>query len=105
MYLKGSRIKLQQQAATVFINHIIDDQQFVALVTFSSDAQILSPLTLINGQASRDNLTSKLPKIAGGSTYICKGLRKGFEVSQTIPPIEFLTTFTIVAFGRCAHTE
>lgn len=52
----------------------------MALVTFSTEAQILSSLTLINGQASRESLIRKLPTIAGGFTYICKGLRKGLEV-------------------------
>ncbi|XP_046718337.1 calcium-activated chloride channel regulator 1-like isoform X1 [Silurus meridionalis] len=79
----GPRITLQRQAATVFLNQIIEEQQFVGIVTFSSEAQILSPLTIIDGQASRDNLIRKLPTIASGGTYICKGLRKGFEVLQT----------------------
>ncbi|XP_053362895.1 calcium-activated chloride channel regulator 1-like [Clarias gariepinus] len=77
--MSGQRINLQQRAATHFLKHIVDEQQFVVLVTFSSDAQILSPLTLINGQASRDSLVNKLPETASGGTQICKGLRKGFE--------------------------
>ncbi|KAM9468703.1 calcium-activated chloride channel regulator 1-like [Clarias gariepinus] len=78
----GSRIKLQHQVAKLFLNQIIDEQQFVALVTFSSEAQILSPLTLIDGQASRDSLVNKLPTTASGGTSICKGLKKGFEALQ-----------------------
>ncbi|XP_053363968.1 calcium-activated chloride channel regulator 1-like [Clarias gariepinus] len=81
--MKGKRIDQQHQAGTLFLHEIIDEEQFVALVTFSSDAQILSPLTLINGQASRDSLVNKLPKTATGGTEICKGLRKGFEALKS----------------------
>ncbi|KAB5550043.1 hypothetical protein PHYPO_G00049120 [Pangasianodon hypophthalmus] len=81
--MHGSRIKLQKQAATIFLNQIINEQEFVALVTFSTEAQILNRLTLIDKQASRDNLISKLPTVANGYTYICKGLRKGLEVLRT----------------------
>lgn len=52
----------------------------MALVTFSTEAQILSQITLIDGPTSRDNLINKVPKTAAGSTYICKGIRKGLEV-------------------------
>lgn len=68
----------------IFLNQVINEKQSVALVTFSSTAQILSPLTEIVGQASRDELIGKLPITAGGGTYICNGLRKGFEVRQTL---------------------
>ncbi|KAF5896863.1 epithelial chloride channel protein-like, partial [Clarias magur] len=80
--MSGSRIKLQQQVAKLFLSQIIDEQQYVALVTFSSEAQILSNLTLIDGPASRASLINKLPTTADGLTYICKGLRKGFEALQ-----------------------
>ncbi|KAF5896864.1 epithelial chloride channel protein-like, partial [Clarias magur] len=79
----GGRIEQQHRAGTLFLSEIIDEEQFVALVTFSTEAQILSPLTLINGQASRDTLVKKLPETAGGYTYICKGLRKGFEALKS----------------------
>ncbi|KAF4085839.1 hypothetical protein AMELA_G00099590 [Ameiurus melas] len=77
--MRGPRIELLQKAATVFLKQIIEEQQFVALVTFSTEAQILSQITLIDGPASRDNLINKLPKTAAGFTYICNGFRKGFE--------------------------
>ncbi|KAK1785902.1 hypothetical protein P4O66_017545 [Electrophorus voltai] len=59
---------------------IIEEQASVGIVTFSTDAAILSGLTLIDGQSSRDTLIAKLPSTAGGSTFICKGLLKGLEV-------------------------
>ncbi|XP_053363631.1 calcium-activated chloride channel regulator 4A-like [Clarias gariepinus] len=78
--MQGMRIQLQKQAATVFLSQIINEKQFVGLVTFSTNAQILNSLTEIDGQAKRNLLINKLPTAASGSTYICKGLRKGFEV-------------------------
>ncbi|XP_046718340.1 calcium-activated chloride channel regulator 1-like [Silurus meridionalis] len=81
--MQGLRISQQHRAATIFLNQIIDEQQFVGLVTFSTDAQILSPVTKIDGPATREKLISSLPTVASGSTYICKGLRKGFELLRT----------------------
>uniref|UniRef100_A0A4W4HG12 VWFA domain-containing protein n=1 Tax=Electrophorus electricus TaxID=8005 RepID=A0A4W4HG12_ELEEL len=73
------RIILQKQASMIFLNQIIEEQASVGIVTFSTDAAILSGLTLIDGQSSRDTLIAKLPSTAGGSTFICKGLLKGLE--------------------------
>lgn len=78
--LKGRRIKQQQQSASVFLNHGIQEQQFVALVTFSSKAKVLSSLTLIDGQATRDRLIHMLPIKANRATNICDGLREGLKV-------------------------
>ncbi|KAI5628687.1 epithelial chloride channel protein-like isoform X1, partial [Silurus asotus] len=77
--MEGPRISLLQKAAEIFLNQIINEQEYVALVTFSNEAQILTHLTKIEGQATRDELISKLPTIASGQTFICKGFRKGFE--------------------------
>ncbi|XP_060799224.1 calcium-activated chloride channel regulator 1-like [Neoarius graeffei] len=81
--MQGSRIKNQHQSATVMLNQCIQEKETVGIVTFSSDAQVLSPLTLIDGQASRDSLINKLPTVAGGYTYICKGLKKGLELLRS----------------------
>ncbi|KAK3558574.1 hypothetical protein QTP86_021651, partial [Hemibagrus guttatus] len=80
--MEGSRIAQQQQSASIFINQWIQEQHFVALVTFSTNAKVLSTLTLIDGQATRDRLINMLPTIAAGSTYICKGLREALKVLQ-----------------------
>ncbi|KAI5607198.1 epithelial chloride channel protein-like isoform X1 [Silurus asotus] len=82
--MKGQRLSLLQSTAGFFLNQIINEQEYVALVTFSSNAQILTPLTKIEGQATRDELISKLPTIASGQTFICKGFRKGFEVRKKL---------------------
>ncbi|XP_073719443.1 calcium-activated chloride channel regulator 4-like [Misgurnus anguillicaudatus] len=78
--MAGSRILRQRQAATHFLQYIIEDQAYVGIVTFSSDASILKKLTRIENETTRKELIKSLPTTAGGGTYICKGLFKGLEV-------------------------
>uniref|UniRef100_A0A8C1MVS4 Chloride channel accessory 1 n=1 Tax=Cyprinus carpio TaxID=7962 RepID=A0A8C1MVS4_CYPCA len=77
--MQGSRILRLQQAATHFLQNIIEDQASVAMVTFSTDASTLSPLTRIDSDTTRERLVTLLPKTASGSTYICKGLNLGLQ--------------------------
>ncbi|XP_067220453.1 calcium-activated chloride channel regulator 4A-like [Chanodichthys erythropterus] len=78
--MKGSKILRLQQAATHFLQTIIEDQASVGIVTFSSDAKTLSPLTTIDSESTREKLFELLPKVAEGWTYICKGLNLGLQV-------------------------
>ncbi|XP_073674111.1 calcium-activated chloride channel regulator 4A-like [Garra rufa] len=80
--MQSSRILQQQQAATHFLRNIIEDQASVGIVTFSTYASTLSPLTTIDSNTMRDNLIKLLPKVASGSTNICLGLREGLQVLQ-----------------------
>ncbi|XP_052473200.1 calcium-activated chloride channel regulator 4A [Carassius gibelio] len=80
--MEGSRILRLQQAATHFLQNIIEDQASVAMVTFSTDASTLSSLTTIDSDITRERLVTLLPKIASGSTNICKGLNLGLQVLQ-----------------------
>lgn len=75
-----------RQAATLFIQKIVEDQAYVGIVQFTQTATILQPLTLIDGTASRDTLVGSLPLSASGGTDICAGVEKGLEVN-TIPII------------------
>ncbi|RXN36776.1 epithelial chloride channel -like protein [Labeo rohita] len=59
----GPRILQQQQAATHFLRNIIEDQARVGIVTFSSSAATLSPLTTIDSDTTRENLIKLLPKV------------------------------------------
>uniref|UniRef100_A0A672LXS4 Calcium-activated chloride channel regulator 4A-like n=1 Tax=Sinocyclocheilus grahami TaxID=75366 RepID=A0A672LXS4_SINGR len=68
----GSRILQQLQAATHFLRNIVEDQARVGIVTFSTEAYTLSPLTTIDSDTTRENLIKLLPKVASGSTYMCK---------------------------------
>ncbi|XP_067221991.1 calcium-activated chloride channel regulator 1-like isoform X1 [Chanodichthys erythropterus] len=95
--MHGSRILRQQQAATHFLQTIIEDQASVGIVTFSTDASTLSPLTTIDSESTREKLFKLLPKVADGGTYICKGLTLGLQVlkndngDETGDEIIFLT--------------
>ncbi|KAF4103938.1 hypothetical protein G5714_014925 [Onychostoma macrolepis] len=80
--MAGSRILQQQQAATHFLRNIIEDQASVAIVTFSTSASTLSPLTTIDSDTTRENLIKSLPKVASGSTNMCLGLSRGLQVLQ-----------------------
>ncbi|XP_077065031.1 calcium-activated chloride channel regulator 4A-like [Siphateles boraxobius] len=77
---RGSRILLLQQAATYFLRNIIEDQAGVGIVTFSTDASTLSPLTTIDNDSTREKLIILLPTTASGSTNMCKGLDLGLQV-------------------------
>lgn len=78
--MRGDRIIRQRQAATHFIRHIIEDQGKVGIVTFSTSAVTLRPLTLIDSETTRENLIKILPTQASGSTNVCTGLNKALEV-------------------------
>uniref|UniRef100_A0A8C1P369 VWFA domain-containing protein n=1 Tax=Cyprinus carpio TaxID=7962 RepID=A0A8C1P369_CYPCA len=72
--MRGSRILLQQQAATHFLRNIIEEQASVGIVQFSTSASTLSPLTTIDSDNTRENLIKMLPKVADGWTNMCLGL-------------------------------
>uniref|UniRef100_A0A674CAH3 Chloride channel accessory 5, tandem duplicate 1 n=1 Tax=Salmo trutta TaxID=8032 RepID=A0A674CAH3_SALTR len=76
----GSRMLNLRQAATLFIQKIVEDQAYVGIVQFTHTATIREPLTLIDGTASRDKLVGSLPLSASGGTDICAGVEKGLEV-------------------------
>ncbi|KAL7825206.1 hypothetical protein AOLI_G00324130 [Acnodon oligacanthus] len=76
------RLQRLQQAAIIFLRDIVEEGAYVGIVKFSSSASIVSGLIKIDGDASRQSLISKLPQSASGSTNMCNGLRRGFEVLQ-----------------------
>ncbi|CAM4551607.1 unnamed protein product [Leuciscus chuanchicus] len=78
-----SRILRLQQAATHLLRNIIEDQASVGIVTFSTDANTLSPFTTIDNDSTREKLIKLLPKTADGWTYVCKGLDLGLQVLAT----------------------
>ncbi|XP_073673899.1 calcium-activated chloride channel regulator 1-like [Garra rufa] len=80
--MAGPRILQQQQAATHFLRNIIEDQASVGIVTFSTAASTLSPLTTIDSNTMRENLIKLLPKVANGWTNMCFGLSQGLQVLQ-----------------------
>ncbi|XP_036413623.1 calcium-activated chloride channel regulator 4A-like isoform X1 [Colossoma macropomum] len=80
--MQGERILRLLQAATLFLSEIVEDEAYVGIVKFSTNADIISSLTKVEGSAPRDSLINKLPRTVGGSTNMCTGLRLGFQVLQ-----------------------
>ncbi|XP_058655380.1 calcium-activated chloride channel regulator 3A-1-like [Onychostoma macrolepis] len=80
--MRGSRILQQQQAATHFLRNIVENQASVGIVTFSTEASTLSPLTTIDSDTTRENLIKLLPNVADGWTNVCLGLSQGLQVLQ-----------------------
>ncbi|XP_050958606.1 calcium-activated chloride channel regulator 3A-1 [Labeo rohita] len=78
--MRGPRILQLQQAATHFLRNIFEDQARVGIVTFSTFASTLSPLTTIDSDTTRENLIKLLPKAADGWTNMCLGLSQGLQV-------------------------
>uniref|UniRef100_A0A8C2D052 Chloride channel accessory 1 n=1 Tax=Cyprinus carpio TaxID=7962 RepID=A0A8C2D052_CYPCA len=89
--MAGSRILLQQQAATEFLRIYIEDQASVGIVSFSTTAFTLSPLTTIDSDTTRENLIKLLPKVASGSTNMCFGLNQEDNGDVLGDEIIFLT--------------
>ncbi|NXS39147.1 CLCA1 regulator, partial [Balaeniceps rex] len=74
------RIRHLHSAAETFLLHIIEIGSWVGIVTFDSDAFEEAPLQQITNDAARQKLVQCLPKIPGGKTNICAGIRKGLKV-------------------------
>lgn len=84
LHIQYNRIKHLYKAAEVFLLQIIEVGSWVGIVTFSSSADIQSPLQQITSDAVRQNLVNKLPTIAGGGTNICSGVRTGLQVKYNM---------------------
>ena len=75
-----SRIQRLRQAAADFLLKAVPLEYSVGIVTFSSGASTVAPLTTITDESVRRHLAAKLPSRVGGSTAIGKGLLKGVQV-------------------------
>ncbi|KAM9324774.1 uncharacterized protein PAF06_000863 [Gastrophryne carolinensis] len=94
------RINRQYQAAEVYIMQIVEIGSSVGIVTFSSDATIMSSLVKVTDTFKREQLKNLLPKIAGGGTNICAGVRKGFEVNKQLDGITYGTEIVLLTDGE-----
>ncbi|XP_075038532.1 calcium-activated chloride channel regulator 1-like [Mixophyes fleayi] len=75
------RISRMYQASEVYIMQIVESGSYVGIVTFSSDATVMTNLVKIVDTFQREKLKTFLPTVASGGTNICAGVRKGFEVN------------------------
>lgn len=78
-----SRLKLLQDTVGNFLSYTVPDNSDVGIVTFSSDAQIVTPMSTVTSDAVRQSLVQDLPTTAFGYTALGAGLLKGLEVLNT----------------------
>uniref|UniRef100_A0A8C7NG74 Chloride channel accessory 1 n=1 Tax=Oncorhynchus mykiss TaxID=8022 RepID=A0A8C7NG74_ONCMY len=100
----GSRMLNLRQAATLFIQKIVEDQAYVGIVQFTATATIREPLTLIDGEASRDKLAGSLPLSAGGGTDICAGVKKDAIILLTDGESSINCQKSVNESGATVHT-
>ncbi|XP_040264681.1 calcium-activated chloride channel regulator 3A-1-like [Bufo bufo] len=77
-----NRIGRLNQAASIFLLQIVETGSSVGIVSFSTDAYILSELVKIENNTQRKSLQSLLPTTTIGGTDICKGTLTGIEVNK-----------------------
>ncbi|XP_075038534.1 calcium-activated chloride channel regulator 1-like [Mixophyes fleayi] len=76
------RISRMYQASEVYIMQVVESGSYVGIVTFSSDATIMTNLVKIVDTVQREKLKKFLPTVVAGGTNICAGVRKGFQVNR-----------------------
>ncbi|XP_069044146.1 calcium-activated chloride channel regulator 1-like isoform X2 [Lepisosteus oculatus] len=74
------RIHRLRQAATIFLDQIVEQGSRVGIVEFKHFAHVLIDLVLIDGKEARAQLANELPSLTGGGTEICTGIQKAFGV-------------------------
>lgn len=67
-------------AVTNYLRNYLDDGSYVGIVEFSSEARVLSPMTMVTDESSRQALVDVVPTQAGGGTAIGQGLTACAEV-------------------------
>ncbi|XP_044157450.1 calcium-activated chloride channel regulator 4A-like [Bufo gargarizans] len=77
-----NRIGRLNQAASIFLLQIVETGSSVGIVSFSTDAYILSELVKIENNSQRESLQSLLPTTTIAGTDICKGTLTGIEVNN-----------------------
>ncbi|XP_033746377.1 calcium-activated chloride channel regulator 1-like [Pecten maximus] len=78
-----SRLQLLQDIVGHFLSYTVPDNSDVGIVTFSSSAQIVTPMTTVTSDSVRESLVQSLPSTAFGYTALGDGLLKGLEVLNT----------------------
>lgn len=81
-------------AVVNYIRNYLEDGSAVGIVSFSSSANLLAPMTTIINETTRDSLVSVVPTKPGGGTSIGAGLRKCGQVISCLfmPQIDLLVT-------------
>uniref|UniRef100_A0A8C3X996 Calcium-activated chloride channel regulator 2 n=1 Tax=Catagonus wagneri TaxID=51154 RepID=A0A8C3X996_9CETA len=102
---EADRLLRLQQAAEFYLMHIIEVHAFVGIATFSGKGEIRAQLHQINSDDDRKLLVSHLPAAvsAEAEASICSGLKKGFEVVETLKGKAFGSVMILVASGDDEH--
>ncbi|KAG9483189.1 hypothetical protein GDO78_009245 [Eleutherodactylus coqui] len=94
------RIARLYQASEVYIMQIVESGSHVGIVTFSDVATVQSQLVKIVDTFQREKLKQLLPKVAGGGTTICAGVRSGFEVNKGYDGSTYGTEIVLLTDGE-----
>ncbi|XP_071106743.1 calcium-activated chloride channel regulator 1-like [Haliotis cracherodii] len=78
--LNEDKLTRLRQTASNFIMNGVDSDADVGVVSFSSTAHIISPMTPIQNSSARHDLKLSLPRTALGGTSIGKGVRTALEM-------------------------
>ncbi|XP_053549870.1 calcium-activated chloride channel regulator 1-like [Bombina bombina] len=78
-----SMIRRMQQAAAIFLLHIVATDSYVGIVTYNETAEVKSPLREIVNDDVRMNLTRHLPATSNGDASICKGIISALQVLKS----------------------
>ncbi|XP_066124837.1 calcium-activated chloride channel regulator 4 [Saccopteryx bilineata] len=76
----NDRLNRMNQAATLFLQQIVENETWVGMVHFDSTASIKSDLVQIISPNERNQLLNSLPTVADGGTSICAGIESAFQV-------------------------
>nr|XP_006811740.1 PREDICTED: calcium-activated chloride channel regulator 1-like [Saccoglossus kowalevskii] len=76
--MAGNRIERLHRDTTHFILNVIDDDSFVGIIQFSSDATVLSEMKKID-YASRPQIAASVPYSANGGTNFGAGIRAALQ--------------------------
>ncbi|KAM4642759.1 calcium-activated chloride channel regulator 1-like [Discoglossus pictus] len=93
------RFRKLQQAAAIFLLHIVETGSHVGIVSYNETAEIRSPLRQIVNNGVRRNLTSYLTGTSNGGTNICLGILSGLEVLKCLDGSTDGSEIIVVASG------
>ena len=74
------KLTRMRQTVSNFINDGLHDDTELGMVSFSSSAHVLYPMSRVNSTSVKHALLRDLPKLAEGGTSIGSGMQKALEV-------------------------
>ncbi|MCE9612204.1 MAG: VWA domain-containing protein [Chthoniobacter sp.] len=97
--MQGAKIEKARQAACVAVDHLGDDD-YLSLVTFDNDTDVLLPPERVGGQRHREELKSRIERIRpGGGTAIHAGVSVGAQQVRRYLEKEFVNRIILMSDG------